>query len=223
MKCDDFRELISERVAGELSQDQRKDFDAHEQVCLTCRDAVRDWQQLENLLRATWPSVDPPTPFFLPGPKDQNLWLGTVRNWVSVASMALVGASILFLIVSRPSIQYRQHALSINFGQTNSRAPVAPAEAVSQAEVRAWVQAAVEQSLAQPSTRIEPASEGSSDLSREEESRRLARLGVELEMVKETQGSLWQQIQQHDLYLESALERPSEQTRPNQNPAPRRP
>ena len=57
MNCDDFRELISERVASELSGEQTKEFDAHQQVCSACRDAVRDWQQLESLLRSTWPSL----------------------------------------------------------------------------------------------------------------------------------------------------------------------
>jgi len=223
MNCGDFRDLISERVAAELSSDQAKEFDAHQQVCLTCRDAVRDWQQLEKVLRASWPSEDPPIPFFLPASKAHASWLGLVRNWVSVASMTLVGASLLLMVVSRPSIQYGQHALSINFGQTKFLAGAAPAEAVSRAEVRAWVQAAVQQSTAQESARIGPASEPSSDLSREEESRRLARLGVELEMVKETQASLWQQIQQHGLYIESALERPSQQIRPNQDPGASRP
>jgi anti-sigma factor RsiW len=218
MNCDDFRELISERVAGELSGEQAKEFDAHQQVCLTCRDAVRDWQQLENLLRATWPSEDPPVPFFLPTTKAHASWLSTVRNWVSVASMAIVAASFFLLVVSRPSIQYGQHALSIDFGQTNSRPGAAPAQAVSQAEVRAWVQAAVQQFTAQESARLQSASHPISDLSREEESRRLAGLGVELEMVKETQASLWQQIQQHGLYLQSAWRRPSEQIRPNQDP-----
>lgn len=218
MNCDDFRELIAERVAGELSGEQTKEFDAHEQVCVTCRDAVRDWRQLENLLRTNWPSQDPPIPFFLPASKAHTNWLGTVRNWVSVASMTLVAASLFLLVVSRPSIQYGQHALSINFGQTNSRAGTVPAQAVSQAEVRAWVQADVLQSMAQESARLQPAARASSDLSKEEESRRLARLGVELEMVKETQISLWQQIQQHGLYLQSAWSRPPEQIRTNQDP-----
>jgi anti-sigma factor RsiW len=218
MNCDDFRELISERVAGELSGEQAKQFDAHQQVCSTCRSAVRDWQQLENLLRTTWPSEDPPVPFFLPASRVSVSWLGTVRNWVSVASMAMVAASVLLLAVSRPSIQYGQHTLSINFGHTSSRAGAAPAEAVNQAEVRAWVEVAVREFTAQESARVQSASHPSTDVSREEESRRLARLGVELEMVKETQASLWQQVQQHGLYLESAWRRPSEQIGPNQDP-----
>ena len=218
MNCDDFRELIAERVASELSEEQTKEFDAHQQVCSTCRDAVRDWRQLESLLRTNWPSQDPPFPFFLPVPKAHAGWLGTVRNWVSVASMALVAVIFLFLVVSRPSIQYGQQALSINFGQRSSRTGAAPAQAVSRAEVQAWVQAEVQQSVAQESARLKSASQLGGDLSTEEASRRLARLGVELEMVKETQVSLWQQIQQHGLYLQSAWSRPAEQIRPNQDP-----
>jgi anti-sigma factor RsiW len=213
MNCDDFRGLISEKVAGELPLEQAKEFDAHQQVCSTCRDAVRDWQQLETLLRASWPSEDPPFPFFLPVPKAHAGWLGTVRNWVSVASMAIVAATFLFLVLSRPTIQYGQHALSINFGQSSSQAGTAPAQAVSRAEVQAWVQAAVQQSIAEESAQLQPASQGKNELSKEE----LARLGAELEMVKETQVSLWQQVQQHGLYMQSAWSRPAEKIRPGQD------
>jgi anti-sigma factor RsiW len=217
MNCDDFRELMSEKVAGELSLEQAKEFDAHQQVCSTCKDTVREWQQLENLLRASWPSEDPPFPFFLPVPKAHAGWLGTVRNWASVASMAIVAATFLFLVLSRPTIQYGQHALSINFGRSTSQAGSAPAQAVSRAEVQAWVQAAVQQSKAEESSELQPASQGKSELSREEESRQLARMGAELEMVKETQVSLWQQVQQHGLYMQSAWSRPAEQIRPGQD------
>ena len=217
MNCDHFRELMSEKVAGELSLEQAKEFAAHQQVCSTCRDAAREWQQLENLLRASFPSQDPPFPFFLPVPKAHAGWLGTVRNWASVGSMAIVAATFLFLVLSRPRIEYGQHALSINFGHTSSQAGTAPAEAVSRAEVEAWVQAAVEQSIAEKSAQLQPASQSKSELSREEQSRQLARLGAELEMVKETQVSLWQQVQQHGLYMQSAWTRPAEQIRPGQD------
>ena len=213
MNCDDFRELMSEKVAGELSLEQAKEFDAHQQVCSTCRDAARDWQQLETFLRASYPSQDPPFPFFLPVPKAHAGWLGTVRNWVSVGSMAIVAATFLLLVLSRPTIEYGQHALSINFGQSSSQARTAPAQAVSRAEVQAWVQAAVQQSIAEESTQLQPASQGKSEPSREE----LARLGAELEMVKETQVSLWQQVQQHGLYMQSAWSRPAEQIRTGQD------
>ena len=90
MNCDEFREYISERLAGEISSERTKQFDDHQQACSGCRKAVRDWQQLENLLRTSWPSQDPPYPFFLPAARVHPSWLGTVRNWVSVASMAVV-------------------------------------------------------------------------------------------------------------------------------------
>ena len=218
MNCGEFRELISERVAEELAADRAKEFDAHQQVCLECRNMVGSWQQVESLLRASWPSQDPPVPFFLPTAKPNSGWLHTVRNWVSIASLAAVAGSLLLLVLFRPSIQFDHHTLSINFGPTVSRNDLTPVQAVNQAQVQAWVQVAVQQSMAQESARLQLASRGSSDLSREEESRRLTRLGIELEMVKETQASLWQQIQQHGLYLQSAWRRPSEEMVPNQDP-----
>jgi hypothetical protein len=44
-------------------------------------------------------------------------------------------------------------------------------------------------------------------------------MGVELEMLKETEASLWRQVQQHGLYLQSAWQRPSQPIGPNQAPS----
>lgn len=66
MNCNEFRESIAERLDDELSAQQAQDFDAHEQVCPTCRSALHQWRQLTDLLRAGWPSVDPPAHAFPP-------------------------------------------------------------------------------------------------------------------------------------------------------------
>jgi hypothetical protein len=218
MNCDDCRKMISERAAGELSPEQTSEFDAHQQICATCREAVREWQQLEVLLRSSWPSEDPAVPFFVPPSKRTPNWLHTVRSWVSAASTAAVAASLLLLVIFRPSIQYDPHQLSINFSRTDSRpTTTSPVEAVSQSQVQAWVQAAYEQSMMREQQRAQSASQPASNSSSEEESRKVAQLAVQLEMIKESQAALWQQVQQHGVYLQSAWLGSSQKNAPDQN------
>jgi len=218
MNCDDCRKVISERVAGELSLEQASEFDAHQQICATCREAVHDWQQLEVLLRSSWPAEDPTTPFFVPASKAKANWADTVRSWVSAASTAAVAASLLLLVIFRPSIQYDPHQFSVNFSRTGSRpTTTSPVEAVSQAQVQAWVQAEFEQSLTREQTRAHFAAQPASNSPSDEESRKVAQLAVQMEMIKESQTALWQQVQQHGVYLQSAWLGSSERTAADQN------
>ncbi|SRR6266852_685350 len=219
MDCEDFREHIFKQETERLSTAETKDFDTHQQICPSCRDALRDWQQIESLLRASWPSEDPRIPFFVPPARGQAGWVYNVRNWVSAASTAVLAASLLLLALLRPSIQYNEHELSFSFGQAGSRPQVAPAQPVSQVQVQAWAHAAAEQVVAQETARLQSASRSMSDSSSAEESRRLARMRVELEMLKETEASLWQEVQRHGLYLQSAWQRPSQPIGPNQAPS----
>jgi hypothetical protein len=129
-----------------------------------------------------------------------------------------MAASLLLLVFFRPSMQFGHRTLSISFGPSVSQREVTPVPAVNQAQLQAWVQVAVQQFMAQEPAAMQLLSRRSGDLSREEESRRLARLSVELEMVKETQASLWQQVQEHGLYLQSVWRRPSEPMGPHQDP-----
>jgi anti-sigma factor RsiW len=218
MNCDDCRKMISERAAGELSPEQTSEFDAHQQTCATCREAVLDYQRLEGLLRSSWPSEDPTAPFFVPTAEVKPNWAHTVRSWVSAASTAAVAASLLLLVIFRPSIQYDPHQLSVNFSRANSRpTTTSPVEAVSQAQVQAWVQAAFEQSMAREQTRAQFTSQPASNTPSDEESRKVAQLGVQMEMIKESQTALWQQVQQHGVYLQSAWLGSSARTAPDQN------
>jgi hypothetical protein len=218
MDCEDFREHIFEQKTKKLSTAQIKDFDAHHQDCPSCRDALRDWQQIESLLRTSWPSEDPQIPFFVPPAKaHQARWLYNVRNWVSAASTAVLAASLLVVVLLRPSVQYNRHELSIRFGQTGPPSEAPSAQPVSQVQVEAWARAAAEQVVAQETARS--ASHSVTDSSNAEGSEHLARMGVELEMLKETEASLWRQVQQHGLYLQSAWQRPSQPIGPNQAPS----
>jgi hypothetical protein len=218
MDCEDFREHIFEQKTKTLSTAQIKDFDAHRQDCPSCRDALRDWQQIESLLRTSWPSEDPQIPFFVPPARaHQARWLYNVRNWVSAASTAFLAASLLVVVLLRPSVQYNRHELSIRFGQTGPPSEAPSAQPVSQVQVEAWARAAAEQVVAQETARS--ASHSVTDSSNAEGAEHLARMGVELEMLKETEASLWRQVQQHGLYLQSAWQRPSQPIGPNQAPS----
>jgi hypothetical protein len=218
MDCEDFREHIFEQKTKTLSTAQIKDFDAHHQDCPSCRDALRDWQQIESLLRTSWPSEDPQIPFFVPPARaHQARWLYNVRNWVSAASTAFLAASLLVVVLLRPSVQYNRHELSIRFGQTGPPSEAPSAQPLSQVQVEAWARAAAEQVVAQETARS--ASHSVTDSSNAEGAEHLARMGVELEMLKETEASLWRQVQQHGLYLQSAWQRPSQPIGPNQAPS----
>jgi hypothetical protein len=220
MDCEGFREHIFEQKTKKLSTAEIKDFDAHHQNCPSCRDALRDWQQIESHLRASWPSEDPQAPFFAPpASAHQGSWLYNVRNWVSAASTAVLAASLLLVVLLRPSVQYNRHELSFRFGQTDPPSEAPSGQPVSQVQVEAWARAAVEQVVAQETARLQSASHSMSDSPSVEQSRHLARMGVELEMLKETEASLWQQVQQHGLYLQSAWQRPSQPIGPNQAPS----
>jgi hypothetical protein len=220
MDCEDFREHIFEQKTKKLSTAQIKDFDAHHQDCPSCRDALRDWQQIESLLRTSWPSEDPQIPFFVPPARaHQARWLYNVRNWVSAASTAVLAASLLLVVLLRPSVQYNRHELSFRFGQTGPPSEAPSAQPVSQVQVQAWARAAAEQVVTQETARLQSASHSMSDSSSAEESGHLARMRVELEMLKKTEASLWQQVQQHGLYLQSAWQRPSQPIGTNQAPS----
>jgi anti-sigma factor RsiW len=212
MNCADFKELISERIAGELSQEQASEFDAHRQICPACHQAMLDWQQMESLLRASWPTQDIPAPFSLPASKVQGTWLSGIRSWVSAASTAIVAASLLLLILFRPSIQFNRHQLSMNFDRTAVQPGAAPAAALNQSEVEAMVQASVERFMTE---RSPSASRPTGTSLNDEQSRRLAELAVQLEIVKQAQAALWQEVEQHGLYLQSAWLGSAEQQKPD--------
>jgi Putative zinc-finger len=203
MNCNDFQQRIAERMAGELPAEQKKEMEAHEQTCLACQRAVQEWRQMESLLRASWPPEDPRVPFFVPSPQRQGGWLTTARTWFGLASMAAVTACLLLLVMLRPSLRYERSQLSINFGR-GEKAAVMPAEVVTQAQVQTWVQQALAQAPVEGTLTAQPTS------SNEEAARRIAQIAVQVEMLRRNQLSLWQQVEQHGLYLQSAWRDPLE-------------
>jgi anti-sigma factor RsiW len=211
MNCPDFEKLIAERVADELTAEQRAEMDAHEQSCSGCRQSVAEWQKMQTLLLASWPAEEPRLSFFLPNPRRQGHWLETARTWFGVASMGAVAGCLLLLAVLRPAVSYNHNQLSINFSKSYGEEGAISAQAVTQAQVQAWVQQALEQTTAAGASETQPTSGASPIPSNTEQARRVTQLGVQVEMLKENQSALWQQVEQHGVYLQSAWRGPSDQ------------
>ena len=218
MNCPDFQELIAERIAGEVPTERRREMDAHEEICPSCRRLVTEWREMQSLLVASWPTADPALPLFLPNPPRRSSWLQTAQTWFGFASMAAVTACLLMLAILRPSVNFDRRQLAINFSQSHADEEVISAPAVTQAQVQTWVRQALDQSMPQSGEKMQPVS-GSRALSpSEEQTRRIAQLGVEFEILRENQGSLWQQVEQHGLYLQSAWRVPSDAPDSNEKP-----
>ena len=211
MNCPDFKNLIAERVAEELTAEQKAEMDAHEKSCSSCRHAVEEWQKMQSLLLASWPAEEPCRPFFLLNPTRPGSWLETARTWFGTASMATVVGCLLLLAILRPSVSYDHSQLSINFGPARGEAGVMSAQAVTQTQVQAWVRQALEQATAVGPAETPPTSGTSSIPSNTVQARQVTQLGVQVQMLKENQSALWQQVEQHGLYLQSAWRGPSDQ------------
>ena len=175
---------------------------------------------MESLLRASWPSEDPRVPFFLPNPRLQGGWAATVRTWLGWVSMAAVTGCLLLLVILRPSVNFERSQLSINFGNAGK---ATPSEVITQAQVQAWVQQALAQAATETASKPQPAAALTAVPSNEEELRRVAQLAVQIEMLRRNQLSLWQQVQQHGLYLQSAWRAPADALEPNQRQRMNRP
>lgn len=209
MNCSDFKDLIAERMAGELTPERKAEIDAHEKLCPACQHAVADWRQMESLLRSNWPAEDPRRSFFLPVPP-RTRWIETARTWFSLASMAAVTACLLLFALLRPAVRFDRSQLSINFAPTHTESGAVPSPVVTEAQVHAWVQDAVAQAVSQRAEST-PAVVSKAIPADSEEANRAAQLAVQIQMLKENQASLWQQVQQHGLYLQSSWRTPSDQ------------
>ena len=185
-------------------------MDAHEKLCPACQHAVADWRQMESLLRSSWPAEDPRRSFFLPVPPRTG-WIETARTWFGLASMAAVAACLLLFVILRPSVHVDRSQLSINFAATHTESAVMPSQVVTQAQVQAWVLEAVAQAALQGTEKTPEAAVPKTAASGSEEANHAAQLAVQIQMLKENQASLWQQVQQHGLYLQSSWRSPSNQ------------
>lgn len=217
MNCNEFRDLIAERLDDELAAEQTHDFDAHERVCPTCHSALDQWRQLADILRAGWPSVDPPAHgLFLSSPAGGS-WLEATRRWFGYASMALVATSLLLLVIFPPAIHVDRNELAIFFGAARATSQFRPEALVTQEQVRSSVEAAVHQAVLEQSAELERTAQ-SAPKQTDEEARIVNQLAVRLGMLEATQGSLWQSTAEQRVYLQSLWSKSQEQASPAQEP-----
>jgi anti-sigma factor RsiW len=216
MNCNEFRDSIAERVDGDLSAARTQEFDAHEHACSACRATAAEWRQLADTLRAAWPSVDPPPHRVLLPTQTSGSWLDVTGRWCSYASMALVAASLLLLVLLRPSIHLDRNQLALSFGSGEANTKSVSAPGPSQEAVQTWARAAVHEAVLQQVAEFQQASQSAPDRG---EAQRLNQLVVRLKMMEETQASLWQRTEEQRVYLQSLwLNAPAQGNSPSERP-----
>src|SRR2546421_11174776 len=103
MRCNEYRDLLFERMAGELTPDQELNCTAHETTCVVCRAELADFRSVSQKLRAGWPAEEPlpltvnvhTAPRRAPG---QEKWLDAAALWFSRASAVAVAACLLAVV-----------------------------------------------------------------------------------------------------------------------------
>src|SRR5262249_32462627 len=125
MVCHEFRNLIFERLGGELSSVQEAECSEHEQQCAICRAEFAQFKLVESRLRAGWPSEDP-APVHVPvtSNKVQTArynWLDLAAIWFERASVTAVMACLVALLILRPSIEANHGSLNIAFAHDAAR------------------------------------------------------------------------------------------------------
>lgn len=212
MNCTDFNERIAEFVAGEVTPELKTEMAAHEQICLTCRQTVAHWREMEMLVRASLPAEEPRRSFFVPFPPRRTGWLETARTLFGLTSMASVAACLLLIAIFRPSVHLDRSQLSVNFAPSSIESTAATAPVMTEAQVRSLVQQLLAKDVALQKAGGPTASTPITLIpATSEDANRMSQLAVQVQMLKENQFALWQQVQQHGLYLQSAWRPPSVQ------------
>ncbi len=60
MKCEEYRELFSDVIDGELSEEQAKDFRDHLRNCEACREELEKFRRAQSLLKLLPKKEAPP-------------------------------------------------------------------------------------------------------------------------------------------------------------------
>ena len=200
MLCNQFRDLMFERLAGELTLEQESACSEHELSCVVCRAELADTKWIATRLRTGWPAEEPiPLQLTLPqrGPGLGN-WLDAGALWFTRASAALVMACLLALLVVRPTLQADRDGIRIAFGHVAAQTQAASVNAgLTPEQVRALVQTEVERNVA----RLQPAA--APVPRRTPATGEVADVALQMRTLQRNQAQLWQQVQQHGLYLES--------------------
>lgn len=220
MNCEEFRALMLERLAGELAAGTQPEFTRHETTCAACRAELARWQQMEDWLRAGWPAEDPPPLPVLSLPRRTATGLELVWRWFSWVSAGLVTASLVALVLLRPTVRFGGAGLNLAFrGAASSRQQLATVP-VSGEQIQSLVQAEVKRAVAEQS-----ASRGAGPAPLEAEwndtaARRLGQLSSRVELLGESQAYLWRQVQEQGVDLRSLWRTTSSPAAPIQERRP---
>jgi hypothetical protein len=217
MLCSEFHDLIFERLGGELSREQEVSCAEHENSCAICRAEYAQFKRVESRLRTAWPSEDPLPVSVVVAQHAAHNWFDLASVWFARASAALVMACLVAVLLLRPSIEAERGAVHIAFGRDAARPQqgmVAGRFTVSQDQLKAMVQAAVDQEIArmQPADAdVQPASATGKPA---DNGQRVTQVALQVRQLQQSQATLWQRVQQQELYLESLWRTSGENVRP---------
>ena len=207
MLCNEFRDLIFERLSGELTPDQDAACVQHEKSCVICRAELAQFRDVQSKLRKGWPSEEPlPISVVLPEIARRN-WLDVGALWFSRASAGLVAACLLLMLIARPSVQVGRSGVQIAFAATPAQQSqtVTAAPAVSEAQVKAMVQAAVDAQMSQAQTQARPVATKPVPQPAD-----VTEVAMQVRQMQRNEATLWQTVQQHGMYLETLWNRTAE-------------
>jgi len=198
MNCSEFRALIFEFLGRELPAEKQADFVRHGDVCAACRIEMDRWRELETQLRAGWPDDEPlPLPIIVPRRPTVN-WLDLAWLWFARASAMVVVFSLVALVLLRPAVHGDRAGVSLAFRGAAPAAALPQGGALDQAQIQAWLQAAVDRAVAD---RTAPANAPGGWPTAE--SGRWNRVVSQLRLSQESQLYLWRQVQEQQAELQS--------------------
>jgi len=202
MLCNEFRDLIFERLSGELTPQQDSACADHEKSCAICRAELAQFRSITIKMRAGWPSEEPmPISVALPQATSRN-WFDVSALWFSRASAGLVAASLLFLVLVRPSVQMGLGGVQMTFGAPAAQAQNVPT--VTESQVKAMVQAAVEAQVAQ---QAQPQPVAAKPVAQAPD---VTQVAMQVRQMQRNEATLWQTVQQHGMYLDTLWKQTSE-------------
>ncbi|HEV2386573.1 MAG TPA: hypothetical protein VGS20_04885 [Candidatus Acidoferrales bacterium] len=202
MNCEEFRSLMLDCLGGELAAEAQESFTRHESSCAACRAELTRWRQVESWLRAGWPAEDPPSLPALAFPRRSTGGIERAWRWFSWASAGLVTASLVALVLLRPTVRWDGSIVSLAFRAAPSSQAIA-GEPVNKEQIEGWVQAAVKREVAEQNASRTAGPAPVQAEWNDAEARRVGQLGSRLELLGESQAYLWRQVQEQEVNLRS--------------------
>ncbi len=213
MDCREFRDSILEALGGELPEEKQTDFARHEAGCAACQRELARSQAVEAALRRGWPVEEPPPGLNLAFRPMSAPWWEAAWRWFSFASAALVTASLVALVILRPSVAWQGKRLEMAFSGSAVSNPLA-SQQVTQAQVQAWVRAAVQNAVATESAAGGAPQAALASSSKPSEAKRWGEVSSRLQLLRDSQAYLWNQVEEQQLNLRSLWQLTAERAKP---------